>query len=69
MLSFGIPIASRSDGDSARDQCIIIGTSAPWARLVCAGPPMPVSSRTSSRLVTPMTDSQAAVHVPSGKRT
>ena len=34
MLSFGMPIARFVDGVSARDQCIIIGIRAPWARLV-----------------------------------
>ena len=69
MLSLGIPMRRKSDGVSARDQCIIIGISAPWARLVCAGPATPVRSRETSRLMMPMTASQADGQVPSGNRT
>jgi hypothetical protein len=64
----GMPARSIGDGLCARDQCIIIGTSAPWARLVWAGPAVPPRSRENSRAAMPIAASHAAPHVPRGKR-
>ncbi len=42
VMPLGMPTASDGDGCSTRRQCIAIGTSAPWANDVCAGPAWPV---------------------------
>ena len=44
VCALGMPISSDGDGCSTCRQCITVGTSAPWAMLVCAGPACPVRS-------------------------
>ncbi len=55
IMSFGSPNSNMGPGCSARAQCIMVGSRAPWARLVCTGPPAaPPRSRWISRAKTPM---------------
>ncbi len=68
VCAFGMPTASDGDGCSTRRQCIAIGTSAPWAMLVWAGPARPVRSRAISRATMPIALRWAAHQLPIGHR-
>jgi hypothetical protein len=65
---FGIPNCSDGVGFSTRRQCMAIGHSAPCTRLVCAGPALPVRSRTINRATIPAAALYTAAQLPIGTR-